>query len=319
MTFPQHPSDAADRNLRPPENLSYRSRRFIVKTASFFVQAVSLALLLHAPCSAADPPADRTPIQAELVKSIEAGHVQVGDPVYAKVDLAWNNSACKLREGAILKGRIVTQTPRSKAAASSRIALLFESGQCGGRDMKALPLTVAAVLAPDPISGSSLFGDRENQPLNEAVGLSLDGGMRSMLAAAQTVILEPPRTKPPQVVMPGQVIGLGDVKLAVGSGPDGSSVLTSEKHNLRLESGSRLVLVPSLTATVTESSPAEAAPGVVSTSSNPSSDAEAIDEAEVCVPPACSLALSAGQPETSSKTADFTMPVKQLACLIHQD
>ena len=319
MTFPQHPSDAADRNLRPPENLSYRSRRFIVKTASFFVQAVSLALLLHAPCSAADPPADRTPIQAELVKSIEAGHVQVGDPVYAKVDLAWNNSACKLREGAILKGRIVTQTPRSKAAASSRIALLFESGQCGGRDMKALPLTVAAVLAPDPISGSSLFGDRENQPLNEAVGLSLDGGMRSMLAAAQTVILEPPRTKPPQVVMPGQVIGLGDVKLAVGSGPDGSSVLTSEKHNLRLESGSRLVLVPSLTATVTESSPAEAAPGVVSTSSNPSSDAEAIDEAEVCVPPACSLALSAGQPETSSKTADFTMPVKQLGFVASAD
>jgi hypothetical protein len=185
--------------------------------------------------------------------------------------------------------------------------------------MKALPLTVAAVLAPDPISGSSLFGDRENQPLNEAVGLSLDGGMRSMLAAAQTVILEPPRTKPPQVVMPGQVIGLGDVKLAVGSGPDGSSVLTSEKHNLRLESGSRLVLVPSLTATVTESSPAEAAPGVVSTSSNPSSDAEAIDEAEVCVPPACSLALSAGQPETSSKTADFTMPVKQLGFVASAD
>ena len=158
---------------------------------------MSLALLVNAPCYAANPPTDRTPIQAQLVKAIEAGRVQAGDPVYAKVYLAWNHAGCKLREGAILKGRIITQTPRSKAAKSSGIALLFESGQCGGKDMKPLPLTVAAVLAPDPISGSGLFGDRENQPLNEAVGLSLNGGMRSLSAAAQTAILEPPRDKPP--------------------------------------------------------------------------------------------------------------------------
>src|SRR5271154_219434 len=98
LTYPQHPSDTADRNLRHPENLSHR---FIVRGALFLVRAVSLALFPHDSCPATDPPADRTPIQAELVKSIEAGHVQVGDPVYAKVNLAWSNSACKLREGAI--------------------------------------------------------------------------------------------------------------------------------------------------------------------------------------------------------------------------
>src|ERR1700749_658667 len=92
-TFLQPPSDAANRKLRPRENPSQYSRFFMLKAASFLVQAVSLAWILHALCSAADP-ADRTPIQAELVKSIEAGHVQVGEPVYAKVDLAWNSSAC---------------------------------------------------------------------------------------------------------------------------------------------------------------------------------------------------------------------------------
>jgi hypothetical protein len=316
LTCPQHPPDTTDRNSWIPENPSHRSRRFIVKAALLFVQIVSLALLAHASCSAADPAADRTPIQAELVKSIEAGHVQVGDPVYAKVNLAWSNSGCKLREGAILKGRIVTQTPRSKAAGSSGIAFLFDSGQCGGREMKPLPLTVAAVLAPDASSASSLYGDRQNQPLNEAVGLGLGqgggSGMRSMLAAAQTVTLEPPRYKPPQLVMPGQVIGIGDMKLAVGSGPEGSSVLTSEKHNLRLESGSLLVLVPTLKAEVAESTSPESAPGAAPTSPNPSSDAEAIDEAEICVPPGCSLALSASQPETSFKTTDFTLPITSL-------
>ena len=310
--LPQRPSRGTPRNLLLPENIAGRSLPFITKPAALFIQAASLALLLHAPCFAANPPTARTPIQAELVKAIEAGRIQVGDAVYAKVNLAWNNGACKLREGAILKGRIVSQTPRSKAAGSSNIALLFESGQCGGRDMKPLPLTVAALLAPDPVSGSGLFGDRENQPLNEAVGLSLNGGMRSMQGAADTVVLEPPRNKAPQMVMPGQVIGIADTKIAVGGGPEGSSVLTAEKHNLRLESGSRLVLVPSVETTATTPTPAESATGTATATPNSPSDSDAFDEAEVCVPPACSLALSASQNETGSGTADLSMPIKQL-------
>jgi hypothetical protein len=301
---PQHPSEVTN-----------RSRRFVINPSCFF-SAVSLILLLHGLCWAVDPPADRTPIQAELVRSIEAGRVQAGDAVYARVDLAWKNPSCKLREGAILKGRIITQTPRSKTARSSGVAFLFDSGQCGGRDMKPLPLTVAAVLAPDPNSGSNPYGDRQNQPLNEAVGLSLGeqgSGMRSMFTAAQNVLLEPPRSTPPQTVMPGQVIGLGDMKLAVGGGPEGSSMLTSEKHNLRLESGSRLVLVPSLaTAPAPDSNPAESAPGATPGTPTPPSDAEAVEEAEACAPPACSLALSTSQPEATLRAADFTMPVASL-------
>ncbi len=309
--FPQPRSRATDPNL-PPENLARYSLLFLAKPAVLLVEILSLLLLLQAYASAANPPTARTPIQAELVRAIEAGRVQVGDPVYAKVNLAWNNGACKLREGAILKGRIVAQTPRSKAAKSSSIALLFESGQCGGRDMKPLPLTVAALLAPDPVMGSGLFGDRENQPLNEAVGLSLNGGMRSMQSAADTAILEPPRYKPPQTVMPGQVIGIGDMKIAVGGGPEGSSVLTAEKHNLRLESGSRLVLVPSVETAATTPTHAESAADAATPSANSPSDSDVFDESEVCVPPACSLAVGASQTETTSRAADFAMALKQL-------
>jgi hypothetical protein len=320
VIFPQHPSRATDRKLLRPKSLSHpfplSLPLFIAMTAVLIVQLLSLLLLLHPRASAENPPTDRIPIQAVLVKAIEAGRVKVGDPVYAKVDLAWNNSACKLREGAILKGRIVAQTPRSKIVRASGIAFLFDSGQCGGREMKPLPLTVAALLAPDPNRASSLYGDQQSPPLNEAVGLSLSqegsgSAMRSMLAAAQTVMLEPPRNKPPQLVMPGQVIGLGDLKLGVGSGPEGSSVLTSEKHNLRLESGSRLVLVPSVAVAVSNSGSPESAAGAPPISPHPPSDSDAFDEAEICVAPACSLALSASQAETSSR-ADFAMPITQL-------
>ncbi len=318
VIFPQHPSRATDWSLLRSKSLSrpLSLPRFLAKDALLIVQLLCLLFLPNVRSSAENPPTDRIPIQAVLVKSIEAGRVKVGDPVYAKVDLAWNNSACKLREGAILKGRVVTQTPRSKAVRSSGIALIFDSGQCGGRDMKPLLLTVAALLAPDPNRGSSLYGDQQSPPLNEAVGLGLsqEGGgspMRSMLAAAQTVLLEPPRNKPPQLVMPGQVIGLGDLKLSVGSGPEGSSVLTSERHNLRLESGSRIVLVPSVAAATANSGSPESEAGAERTAPLAPSDSDAFDEAEICVAPACSLALNAGQAETSSR-ADLAMPVTQL-------
>jgi hypothetical protein len=274
------------------------------------------AFLFSSHCFGADPSSDRIPIQAALVKAIEAGRVRVGDPVYARVELAWKNPTCQLREGAVLKGRIVSQIARSKVNKSSEIALLFEKGQCGGLDLKPLPLTIASVLAPDPNSDTSLFGNQQSQPLSEAVGLSLGGGgspMRSVTTAAANVLLEPPRNKRPQTVMPGQVVGLGDMKLGVGSGPEGSSVLTSEKHNLRLDTGARLVLVSSVTAP----SLAPVANSADSSTSAPAVNptvTENLDlgsETDLCAPPACSLAIGTSETETVSETS-VSIPVKLL-------
>ena len=44
------------------------------------------------------------------------------DPVYAKVETEWKSPACDLRKGAILKGRIVSQTVRSKTQKTSDVA-----------------------------------------------------------------------------------------------------------------------------------------------------------------------------------------------------
>jgi hypothetical protein len=303
-------------------SLSHNADRRSAK--SLRIPRASLAIVLLAPLcfgSAPQPPTpDRTPVQAELVKAIEAGRARVGDTVFARVSVAWKNSNCKLREGAILKGRVVVEVARSKSAKASELAILFESGECGGRDLKPLPLTVAALLAPDP--RSSLYHDQQSQPLNEAVGLGLgqEGSgspMRSMTTAAATVLAEPPRSRPPQVVMPGQVIGIAGVKLNVGSGPDGGSMLTSEKHNMRLESGSRFVLVPNLnTSAPDQPKPADPS-GSPAPSASATADVTSVEdesETDICVPPACSEAPAsniAAETGTSSAAA-FSMPVKQL-------
>jgi hypothetical protein len=296
-------------------------------SAPILLRIACLLVFLASSCLGQSTSANRIPVQAELLKAVDAGRVQAGDAVYAKVDLAWNNAVCKLREGAILKGRIVARTVRSKAAKSSDIALLFESGQCSGRDMKPLPLTLAAVLAPDP--NSSLYNDQQSQPLNEATGLGLgqEGSgspMRSMLTAAATVLVEPPRNKPPQVVMPGQVVGIRNVTLVVGRGPEGSSVLTSEKHDLRLESGSRFVLVPSVpapapAAETKDDSPTGPAPSTANAVPSDVADETGMEEPDVCPPPECNIALSANQLENGSATAEFTMSVKQLGFVAAAD
>jgi hypothetical protein len=90
------------------------------------------------------------PLQVELVRAVDAAQGKVGDAVLAKAVVKWQNPQCTLREGAILNGRIVTQIVHSKTEKISQLALLFDTAQCDGVDMKPLPMTVAAVLAKDP-------------------------------------------------------------------------------------------------------------------------------------------------------------------------
>jgi hypothetical protein len=288
------------------------------------------SILCAAPAAKAQQ--QRLPVQADLLKAMEVGRIKVGDPIYAKVENEWKSPACNLRKGAILKGRVVAQNIRSKTQKISDIALLFESGECGGHDMKPLPLTVAALVAPDPNRNTNLFEGQESQPLSEVVGSVIGGGsgtgpalggttggnLRSLTGAASTAyFVEPPKFKPPKAVLPGQVAGIPDVKLNVGGGPEGSSILSATKHNLRLEAGSELVLVSSTkdestAASVTTPSPDVPLPGATSTVSEVKPAADEDDETEVCSPPACSVALPAGEGPSSTNSAAATLPIKAM-------
>jgi hypothetical protein len=266
---------------------------------------------------------DRIPVQAELVRAFEAGRIKIGDPVLAKVAIKWQGPQCALRQGAILNGRIVAQSVHSKTEKTSEIALLFESGQCDGPDMKPLPMTVASVLAVDPSEDKKMY---ENQPLSDAVGLGLgrdpgpngvggsSGGPRSITQAAATVYVSPPRYKGPTAVMPGQVVGIRGMKLNVGAGPEGSSVLSVSGHNVRLEAGSQFILVPNLNAptpvaaNIPPASPVPSIPVAAKTSD----EVDPADETDVCLPPQCSVALAPNDAEAGAMAAWATLSVKAL-------
>jgi len=283
---------------------------------------------------------NRVPLQADLVSVMDAGHVKVGDPVLAKVAAKWESPECALREGAILNGRIVAQTAHSKTENTSQIALLFDKGQCGGKDMKPLPMTVSAVMAMDPVREQSSYA---NQPLSEAVGLGLGSspgpsgagpggtgsspsGKRSVMQAAATVYVSPPVYKGPTTVLPGMVVGIKGVKLNVGGGPEGSSVLSLTGHNVRLEAGAQFLLMPNLNAPGAAASNASATSASISSSASSTSsvtgagastiakapEIEPADETEICSPPQCSVALAPSEGEASNAAASATLSLKAL-------
>ena len=272
------------------------------------------------PFLAAQPSQPPVPVQTELVKVLDVSRLQNGDTFLARTTIEWTSKDCHLRKGAILQGHVVSQNIRSKTS-PSELALTFDSAQCDGPDMKPFPLTVAALLAPARNRNSGLYGGDQTQPLSDAVGLSLNGGLRSLQTAADTVFNEPPRAKAVKAVMPGQVIGMGSLKLSVGTGPDASSVLSDAKHNIRLEAATQFVLVPRLapvvSATITPPS-TNANPAAGSSPTSPPAPANTmdeeslIDETDLCAPPDCSIAMNEPQLEKASVKPTLAISIKDL-------
>ena len=265
-----------------------------------------------------------TPVQAELVKRLEASKASLGDSVLARVQLGWKSASCELRPGDILQGRLVFRKPYSKSDKTAEIAIRFEKAPCGGPKMKPLDLTIVAIVAADLRRDPAMQPSEERQALSDAVGLMLNGGTRSVSQAADTVYHEPSRTayahpqsaQPPRKLKPGQVAGISRLKLLVGQGPEGSSILSSTGRELRLDAGTQFVLVPNVAAESASTGTATA--GTDSSYPHPSAppavpDPPTIaDETEVCAPPSCYVDF---QDPPEIHDADLILPLKGLGYL----
>ena len=177
--------------------------------------------------------------------------------------------------------------------------------------MKPLPLTVVAIVAPDRWRDPIFDALAGHQPLSDAVGLALNGNVRSLSVATETVYVEPGRLREPdpKEVRAGQVVGISHLKLLVGKGPEGGSILSSRSRELLLDTGTQFVLFP----TPAEPSAKDAAG--TSASRQPAAAAvpdppKIADETEVCSPPSCEDAFdeSPSLPETAD--ADLVLPLK---------
>lgn len=207
--------------------------------------------------SAANSPkiAPGSVIPVQLTKTVDAKKVKTGEEVVALVTMDMKNQAGEVLVPKATKvvGHVTEAQARNKEQKESQLAIAFDHAVLNNEQVQ-LPMSIQAVVAPQnngnddqdssPSSGtpspgspaggqtSPMGGNRGSSPppqMQQAGGGDTSGGA-------------PAGKRPPINGQTQGVIGLSNVTLAAGSSPAQGSVLTSDKNNVKLESGTMLLL-----------------------------------------------------------------------------
>jgi hypothetical protein len=175
-------------------------------------------------------------IEARVTGLLDSAHLKQGKEVTVQVVNEWQFPGCNLPSKSLLYGH-VTAASSSKDPDSSELSLVFDHGECEGREKKVLTLHVIGIVAPpDQYVG-----------LHSALPSKVANGGRDISVTAQDLgyfaldeNLNP--GGPPKTVHPGIVAGIPTMKLEPHGGPGCSTKFTSTNRSVHLGIGSELLL-----------------------------------------------------------------------------
>jgi len=225
--------------------------RYIAVFKAFFASLLILSgvsLAQHSQERAID---SQRPLQVDLLASIDVGKLTPGSRIFAKARVEWDGRNCHMRAGGTVSGHVVEVVRHSKQSKGSSLTVLFDTADCEGHP-EHIPFNLFAVVAAIqpprdiPMADYGAFGAASTAP-----HMSMGGGGAGSHAAipmdtSQNIAVTA-AGKPvdlPKVIQPGQVFFQKNLLLAVGTGTDGGSILSSPKGNFRIETGSQFVLMP---------------------------------------------------------------------------
>jgi hypothetical protein len=200
-------------------------------------------------------------IPVQLTKTIDAKKAKPGDEVVAKVtmDLKSSSGEVVVPKDTKVVGHVTEAQARSKEQKESQVAIAFDHAVLKGEDMT-LPMSIQAVIAP-PSNNASNGGGNDQAAPSSAGGTAtspMGGGRNSSAGGAGQA--QPANTAPntaptagsdtqqpgsarPQITGNTQgVVGIDNLKLEAGQNATQGSVLSSEKNNVKVESGTMLLL-----------------------------------------------------------------------------
>ncbi len=197
-------------------------------------------------------PAPGTVIPVELTKTVDAKKARTGDEVFAKVsqDLKTNSGAILVSKDTKVIGHVTEVQARTKEQKESQVAIAFDRAVSKSGEMN-LPMSIQAIIAPP----SNNPGDNGGY---SSPGPATGGATASSPMGSRNGPMEGPPPQPsPNAIPTGNnnaqrpaitektqgVIGMPDVTLAATSqSPAQGSLVSSEKNNVKLESGTILLL-----------------------------------------------------------------------------
>lgn len=263
------------------------------------------------------PPAENPgPVQAELLKHLNVSRLASGDTVFARLTQDWTGLGCALRSGSILEAT-VEAADRRKMGNESKLALSFERAQCNGAEMQPMKLLLAAVASPPPdwrISPNPEFRTPMSFLLaNGSTGAGFGGTVInnfSLPTLELTGIVHHFPMGPK--VQPGDVINIRGMKLAIGTGPHQSSVLTTRSREISLDAYTQFLLVPaslvsgsaaaSLIASNASTGPHASEPNPPPPPA-PVPPPVPVNDLDVCAPPGCAVDRAPSAKELTDRDA----------------
>ncbi|HET6180893.1 MAG TPA: hypothetical protein VFE61_28500 [Candidatus Sulfotelmatobacter sp.] len=198
-------------------------------------------------------------IPVQLTKTVDAKKAKQGDEVVAKVtqDLKTNAGELLVPKDSKVMGHVTQAQARNKEQKESELAIAFDRAETKNGDMQ-LPMSIQAIIAP-PESNPGNSGGYEQSPSssgNSSPSATGGGGRSPMSGSTQPPAQ--PSTMPTSGGSEGQsangarppitgntqgVIGMPNLKLEASAQPSAQgSVVSSEKGNVKLESGTLLLL-----------------------------------------------------------------------------
>lgn len=200
-------------------------------------------------------------IPVQLTKTVDAKKAKTGDEVVAKVtqDMKTQTGQVLVPKDTKVIGHVTEAQARHKDEKASQLAIAFNEAVLNNQQVQ-MPMSIQAVIGPEnnenanPGAGGGAPAASSPAPSSTGSGASSPMGGRSPNAGSGET--QPPTAPPSGNEQPQQggskrppinaqtqgVIGLSNVTLAPAANSQQGSVLTSEKNNVKLESGTMLLL-----------------------------------------------------------------------------
>jgi hypothetical protein len=201
-------------------------------------------------------------IPVQLTRSIDAKKAKTGDEIDARVtqDMKTANGTVIVAKDTKVIGHVTESQPRSKDQKESQVGMAFDRAVMNGSDV-ALPMSIQAIVAPpnaNPNNNSNSAGNAPSGSAGQPTPGQGNSNARSAGMGSNTPTTAPnaptagdesstsaqnnTTARPPITATTQGVIGIADLKLAMADNTAQGSVVSSEKNNVKLETGTMMLL-----------------------------------------------------------------------------
>ena len=196
-------------------------------------------------------------IPVALTKTIDAKKAKTGDEVVAKVtqDMKSTNGEVLVPKDTKVVGHVTEAQPHSKEQKESQVGIAFDRAVMKNGSEMQMPMSIQAIIGQQNDQNNGGSGSSEAAAPSRGANPGTTGGTRSGMASSTPAPTPSPgadipgnapaaKTTRPQITSQTQgVVGISNLTLSPpATNSANGSIVSSEKNNVKLESGTMMLL-----------------------------------------------------------------------------